>query len=762
MDFRVKGLQQIVNIRRAPVSFPQTELVVVAYMVAVFLIIYFFCPVVRLLNPVMMVLRRKSVKIRAQTTGLGLLAGVCLGGPFFAVGQSAGNDTAWQNQKFAVMAATDTLQPIIIDSIHKLQDIKVHTTILPEVLTCIDPVQIITRAQPTWQDGLSVSDMVRYFSGVQLKDYGGIGGLKTVNVRSLGTRHTAVLLDGLPLENAQNGQVDLGRYGLSDLGSISIYKNQNSRIFQPATAFASSNAIYLESRSDKLDSLHPTKASINLQTGSFGLLNGTFYGSTRLNKVWQLQGSLAGLSTKGDYPYTYTNGVYDTTLNRDNGDVQRFSSKITLFGLFQDSSSLSITAYGFRRQMGLPGAIVSNKFSNKERQDESDYYLQTAYLKPMGTKDKLKLQFKYNHSYLKYSNPDITKLYVLQGDTIAGPLTNHYRQSSYFFSGANIYQLTGNWQVDLSADLHFDQLDLDLNGKQDPTRWTTYVALASKLDLKRVQLASNLLYTNVQDHQQIKKDWISQRKFSPSLSASWQPFQTNAIKVRAFYKKSFQMPTFNDLYLTQFNQTVLRPENSQQYNLGVYYYKPLAGALKTLLVETDVYYNRVRDKIVAIPTTSLFRWQMVNLGLARIKGLDFTAKTSWGIAEWIFFTSLQYTYQNARDYTDPGSVTYKNILPYIPRHSGSFTLSAMHTHFEFNYSFIYDGERYSERYNSLVSYVPAWYTHDLSISYGWQLQKNIKTKVLLSLENVLDQQYDVIENYPMPGRNFKLGVQFEF
>ena len=31
----------------------------------------------------------------------------------------------------------------------------------------------------------SVADALRYFSGIQIKDYGGIGGLKTVNIRSM-------------------------------------------------------------------------------------------------------------------------------------------------------------------------------------------------------------------------------------------------------------------------------------------------------------------------------------------------------------------------------------------------------------------------------------------------------------------------------------------------------------------------------------------------------------------------------------------------
>lgn len=658
-------------------------------------------------------------------------------------------------------ASKDTIHPPG-DTIHLLQDVSVQAAILPQVLTSIDPVQIVTRDLPQWQDGMSAADMIRYFSGVQLKDYGGVGGLKTVNVRSLGTRHTAVLLDGLPLENAQNGQVDLGRYALSDLGRISLYKNQNSRIFQPATAFASSNAIYLETRADPLDSSRPAKGSLTLQTGSYGLTNGSLYGATKWGKHWQLQGSISSLMTRGDYPYTYTNGVYDTTLNRSNGDVKRFQGRVGLYGNFDDSSTFSIVAYGFRRQMGLPGAIVSNKFTNRERQDESDYYLQTAFVKPVTVRDKLKLQFKYNRSYLRYSNPDITKLYIIKGDTIPGPLTNHYRQSSYFFSAANLYKLTKDWEVDLSADIHYDYLNMDLNGQSNPSRWTGYAALASHFDKGRLQLAGNLLYTGVYDHQQISSDWISSDKLSPSLSASWQPFATNAVKIRAFYKKSFQMPTFNDLYLTEYNQTALRPENSEQYNLGLYFYKNWQGVFKTLLLEADVYYNRVKDKIVAIPTTSLFRWQMTNLGLAKIKGLDFTAKTALSLSAWLFEGTLQYTYQDAKDYTAPGSITYKNILPYIPEHSGSFTFAAYNKHIGFHYSFIYDGQRYSERFNSLVSYVPAWYTHDLSVSYGWQLHEGIKSTLLLSLDNVLNQHYDVIENYPMPGRNFKAGVQFEF
>ena len=68
----------------------------------------------------------------------------------------------------------------------------------------------------------TVADALRYFSGVQLKDYGGVGGIKTVNIRSMGTNHMGVFYDGIELSNAQNGQVDLGMYSLDNIEEISL------------------------------------------------------------------------------------------------------------------------------------------------------------------------------------------------------------------------------------------------------------------------------------------------------------------------------------------------------------------------------------------------------------------------------------------------------------------------------------------------------------------------------------------------------------
>ena len=74
----------------------------------------------------------------------------------------------------------------------------------------------------------SVADALRYFSGIQVKDFGGVGGIKTINIRSMGSHHVGVFYDGIQLGNAQNGQIDLGRYSLDNIEEINLYNGQKS------------------------------------------------------------------------------------------------------------------------------------------------------------------------------------------------------------------------------------------------------------------------------------------------------------------------------------------------------------------------------------------------------------------------------------------------------------------------------------------------------------------------------------------------------
>lgn len=59
------------------------------------------------------------------------------------------------------------------------------------------PVQRLTNEELRRSGSVYLSEVVRTLSGVSIKDYGGIGGLKTVSIRNFGSAHTMITYDGV-------------------------------------------------------------------------------------------------------------------------------------------------------------------------------------------------------------------------------------------------------------------------------------------------------------------------------------------------------------------------------------------------------------------------------------------------------------------------------------------------------------------------------------------------------------------------------------
>ena len=155
---------------------------------------------------------------------------------------------------------------------HHLKEVSIRAGRISSRNTSATPVQILKGAELEKLNSLSVADAIRFFSGVQLKDYGGVGGLKTINVRSLGANHVAVFYDGVEFGNSQNGQVDLGKFSLDNIEEIALYNAQKSTIFQPAKGFAAGASIYLIAKQPVFEEGSRTNGKLSFKTGSFGLV----------------------------------------------------------------------------------------------------------------------------------------------------------------------------------------------------------------------------------------------------------------------------------------------------------------------------------------------------------------------------------------------------------------------------------------------------------------------------------------------------------
>ena len=219
------------------------------------------------------------------------------------------------------------------DSIRNLGEVVVKAKTYKEVI----PAQTLKGEELRKLNSFSVADAIRYFSGLQIKDYGGVAGLKTVNIRSMGTNHTGVYYNGIQLGNAQNGQVDLGKFSLDNIEEISLYNGQKSDIFQSAREFGSSGSIYLTTRRPGSKEKDANLAA-KVKFGSYGLLNPALLYEHKISDNISAAVSAEWITSQGDYKFRYrrvdVSGAlkYDTTAVRHNSDIDALRIDAGLYG----------------------------------------------------------------------------------------------------------------------------------------------------------------------------------------------------------------------------------------------------------------------------------------------------------------------------------------------------------------------------------------------------------------------------------------------
>lgn len=635
--------------------------------------------------------------------------------------------------------------------VHHIQEVVVTSRLISRETI---PSQTLGGEELKKLNSLSVADALRYFSGLQLKDYGGVGGIKTVNIRSMGTNHLGIFYDGIELGNAQNGQIDLGQFSLDNVEEISLYNGQRSAIFQPASDFGNAGSVYIR-----------TKAPRFMMGRRYNLLVRAKYGSSdtfRFSSLWEqklsdhISSSLSTsvLTSSGRYKFRYrrvtedNTVAYDTTAVRHNGDIWAFRIEENVRGGIADGY-WNVKAYTYHSERGIPGAIVNNVWRRGERQWDHNTFGQAVFQKSFGDKFSTKALAKYAYYVTRYVNNDETQIHV----------DNTYRQQEMYFSTSNVYEILSKWSVSMSYDFKWNKLNANMVDFAFPHRYSNFVSLATALTLSRIQAQASLVEQVVKDHVKYGASSSSRSTLTPAFFVNVYPFESKLLAVKAFAKKSFRMPTFNDLYYADMGNSKLNPESALQYDLGFVLNKDWKqGIVDHFRLQVDGYYNTVYDKIVAYPKGQQFRWTMLNLGKVHIKGVDAMAEVGLEPAkDWKVTARLQYTYQDARDVTDPNTSYYKDQIPYIPWHSGSAILGLSWREWDLSYSFIYSGERYSQQENILYNHLQPWYTHDMSVVYHAR-----RWSARLDVNNIFSQDYDVILNYPMPKRNYMLTLEYNF
>lgn len=655
------------------------------------------------------------------------------------------------------MAQTDT----IVGRVHELEGVTVTESQRRHTLTSTAPLHLLDRRDMLSMGITDMADALHRLPGITLRDYGGAGGMKTVSVRGFGAKHTGVSYDGVMLSECQSGEIDLSRYSLDNVEGLSLTIGDNDDIFIPARQSSTSAVLNIETLRMRTDDTRP-HLTAQVKQGSFGLISPFVRYEQNLSNRFAF--SLVGEYTyaDNDYPYSIQNGNETVSDRRSNSRMNSWHGELNFLYQTNRVSRLSGKLYYYDNDRQLPGQVHYYTNLSGEALRDRNAFGQLLYQTRWDGKLSLKWLAKYNWAESVYRDR------MMQG----GVNDASYWQREVYSSAVLLYTPDERWAMDYSMDYAFNNLNSSswrtLVGK--PYRHTMLQSATVKYQSRRLKVIVRLLLslylngqsempaTTRQDVQQNSAD--NMQRLSPSLSVSYKLLADQDLYVRASYKNIFRSPTFNESYYYHYGSTNLKPESTDQLNVGVTYTAPLSRR-NMLTVTLDGYYNHVKDMIVAVPQ-NMFVWTCVNLDKVRSYGLDATMRASRQVAEGHqVAVAGSYSYQRVEDRNNPDATTYGYQVAYMPRHQGSLSVSYENPWVNVSLH----GTSVSSRWpnnNHYEGTLIAGYADcgaTLWRQFRWHRHQ---LEARFDLKNVFDKHYEIVANYPMPGRNYQISINYKF
>ena len=580
---------------------------------------------------------------------------------------------------------------------------------------------------PRLRAAASLPAAIREFSGLQLRDYGGAGGLKTINVRSLGSAHTAIFLDGVPIDNAQNAQVDLGRISTEGLEKVELFQGQRSQTLQTAREYGSASSLHLTSALPAPEGRNGFR--VRLRGGAFGTVSPSAAWESRWSPALSSRVQAGFTRAHGRYPFhvkdfRYTpEGYkgYDTVMVRQNCDLMVFGADAPLF-YTPAGGRYDVRVSWYDSERGIPGPVYkqADRYPlSSDRQVDRDLTVQAGGTQILSPTLSLLVKARYARNELDY-------LDVSEIDPAVSAPWNYLQQSGYLSTGLS-WKASDHWYFGGAVDGQYETL----RSRVDARRKTLFAAGSAAFADGPWKASAAVQY-------QASAGAGNYGFLSPSLLLDWAP--DGCWEFGGLLKRSCRLPTFNDLYYSQVTVRKLEPE--QVYQAAAHWTWTRRYPHWQFRFREELYFNYVRNKLIAVPNGSLFRWSMYNLGGVRIFGDEWDLTASWTAGKTTLGGTARYTYQWAKDTETGGQI------PYIPLHSANFRVFWKQGNWDIDLQGFLTGERFTSSTNRDDFRIAPWTTWDASLAYAFP-KNGLSLK--LQLNNLLNANYEVVRQYPMPG-----------
>ena len=593
----------------------------------------------------------------------------------------------------------------------------------------------------------TLPDVLAEATGVNVKRLGGLGAFSTISLRGSSADQVEVYLDGILLNTAFGGGVDVGNLPLAHVGQIEVYRGAG------AGGNGMGGAVHVRTRRLQRRWQHGVR-------GSWGAFD------TRL-----LSGAVAGVRGKSEFLVVadYAQSDNDFGFMDDNGTEYNAGDdvwsrrrnndhrSINLLGKWRraigENSGLTVHETVYWKAQGIPG--ISNNQSRNAQLDAFRAMTEIAYENRALSKGLSTRQSLYvTHTRERFRD--------LDGEVGIGRQDNDYRTRTYGWRGRLQTVLLSRCNTAVAIGLRREAYAPTTRIRSvanffDSRRWTLSARAGVDVTLpgdvgvwsagvERRLINSSFTGASPFDFSPLAPDSANARNLT-SVRTGVRLDLTPRLAFKANAGRVFRIPSFFELFGDRggvVGNVDLRPEFGFAWDGGVRY------SDESNTVEL-AFFDQRYDDLIQFVHSSQATSRPVNIGRARVYGLEMTAQRRFGPR---FNISGNYTFQNARDRSTIPYLT-GNVLPNRPPHALFVRATARTGRWTLVYDYSLEDGSFLDQANRRPISMRQIHNAGVKVDTGPRLQVGLEAK------NISGAQFADTWGYPLPGRAFFVSVKTE-
>lgn len=596
-------------------------------------------------------------------------------------------------------------------------------------------VNVVDQQELELKNPQNLAEALQNVPGVTIKDYGGLGNQKSISLRGSSSEQVLVMLDGQRLNNPQTGQVDFSTISVEGIERIEVVRGGNAALYGADAVGGVINIITKKADQD-----------INGVSGSIKLTGASF----RTNAIEpaiqykkgkaSISGSAKYLESEGDFPYTDNYGNEQTRLNADIISRDYYICYNQYLGDPHYQRNISLSWKHFNSEKGAPGSI--EPYYYHARMWDKNNQLNLIWSgKIINLFNDLRIQTFYNDSWNRYKNDkneavqNVDSKYITQTwgsevqlKSVLGP------QVSFTYGGG----FRSDWMK-------------NKQNNETNKRDSYYLLLVNES-----LICVNNIVNTVSFVPSIRYDYNSDftNKISPKVGTVFNFGNTWQSTLKWNIGQSYRAPTFNDLYWPEDAWTKgnpdLKPEYGWDWDVGVRLQYPLFNGI---YFESGYFENRMTQLILWQEEAGF--WMPQNVGKSRFKGVENSLRLQ--PVQDFLSVNANYTFLDARNLSDERT-EFNKILIYRPKHTVNVNMTIEYRFITLSYQYNYTSRRYTDASNIWANSLEPYSTSDISLVIQPTFKK-LDYSFSFQIKNLFNEEYRVVKNMPVPGREYRFSVK---